>query len=206
MGRFDPPTKPMTCLSLLQPWASLWAWGSKEFETRSWYTPFKGAIAIHASKGTADLDAFLLEVEKGFLAPGISDLARYACVEIETLVSGTGITNLRDLFPTGCVIGMGELVGVQRVETLWGKLRKSEMAFGNYDAGRWAWQLRDARLFKEPIQARGELSLWKWDPHYVPAPRVAKPKPLKEAKPAKEPKPMPVAKPEPAVQQLRLFE
>jgi hypothetical protein len=197
MGRFDPPTEPIACLSLLQPWASLWAWGAKIFETRSWYTPYKGPIAIHASKGTKDLDPFLLEVEMGFLAPGISDLARYACVEIETLFSGTGIANIRDLFPTGCVIGMGELVGVQRVETLWGKLRKSEMAFGNYDAGRWAWQLRDARLFKEPIPARGELSLWKWDPGYVPAPRVAKPKPVKELKP------VPAV---PAAHQLRLFE
>jgi activating signal cointegrator 1 len=203
--RFDPSTEPMTAISLLQPWASLWTWGAKVFETRSWYTPYKGPIAIHASKGTKDLDAFLLEIENRRINPNLSPLAGYGlAVLLQHFEQFAPYDNVRDLFPLGAVIGMGELVEVRRVETLWSKLSRAERAFGNYHAGRWAWQLRDARLFKEPIPARGELSLWKWDPHYVPAPRVSKP--IKEAKPkpVKEPKPQPVM-PEPTHQQLRLF-
>ena len=38
------------CLSLIQPWATLVAIGAKKVETRSWKTPYRGWLAIHASK------------------------------------------------------------------------------------------------------------------------------------------------------------
>jgi activating signal cointegrator 1 len=37
-------------LSLWQPWATLIALGIKRFETRSWYTTYRGNVAIHAAK------------------------------------------------------------------------------------------------------------------------------------------------------------
>lgn len=39
----------MKALTLHQPWASLLAAGHKTIETRSWSTPYRGPIAIHAS-------------------------------------------------------------------------------------------------------------------------------------------------------------
>ena len=41
----------MKALTLTQPWASLVAIGAKRIETRSWSTPYRGLLAIHAAKG-----------------------------------------------------------------------------------------------------------------------------------------------------------
>lgn len=43
----------MKAISLLQPWASLVVMGVKKIETRSWSTPYRGTILIHASQGKA---------------------------------------------------------------------------------------------------------------------------------------------------------
>lgn len=43
-------SKTMKALSLYQPWASLMAVGAKKIETRSWSTPYRGLIAIHAAQ------------------------------------------------------------------------------------------------------------------------------------------------------------
>ena len=40
----------MKAISLWQPWASAIAIGEKTIETRSWWTPHRGALAIHAAK------------------------------------------------------------------------------------------------------------------------------------------------------------
>lgn len=40
----------MKCLSVHQPWAWLIARGVKRVENRAWYTPYRGPLAIHASK------------------------------------------------------------------------------------------------------------------------------------------------------------
>ena len=37
-------------LSLWQPWATAIALGFKRIETRSWYTPYRGPLLIHAAK------------------------------------------------------------------------------------------------------------------------------------------------------------
>lgn len=40
----------MKTISLWQPWASLVAIKAKRIETRSWYTSYRGPLAIHAAK------------------------------------------------------------------------------------------------------------------------------------------------------------
>lgn len=37
------------CISLWQPWASLWAAGIKKYDTRSWCTGYRGMLLVHAS-------------------------------------------------------------------------------------------------------------------------------------------------------------
>ena len=39
----------MKAITVWQPWASLWACGAKQFETRPWATKYRGPIAIHAA-------------------------------------------------------------------------------------------------------------------------------------------------------------
>ena len=40
----------MKAITILQPYASLIVAGAKQYETRSWDTPYRGIIAIHAGK------------------------------------------------------------------------------------------------------------------------------------------------------------
>jgi len=44
----------MKCLSIYQPWAHLIAMGEKAIENRTWRTPYRGPLLIHASKCRAD--------------------------------------------------------------------------------------------------------------------------------------------------------
>ena len=50
------------CLSMHQPWASLLVMGIKQHEGRSWYTPYRGRLWIHAgSKQPDEVDIKELE-------------------------------------------------------------------------------------------------------------------------------------------------
>jgi len=39
-----------------------------------------------------------------------------------------------------------------------------EHAFGDYNDGRYAWEITDFKKFKTPTPAKGNLSLWEFDP------------------------------------------
>jgi hypothetical protein len=42
-------------------------------------------------------------------------------------------------------------------------ISKKEQAFGFYEDGRYAWELGDVKRMREPIPAKGQLSLWNWE-------------------------------------------
>ena len=42
--------QPLPALSVRQPWADLIVWGIKDVENRSWPTPFRGRLLIHAGR------------------------------------------------------------------------------------------------------------------------------------------------------------
>ena len=46
----DQGEEPMRALTLYQPWATWVADRMKRYETRSWSTPYRGQLAIHAAK------------------------------------------------------------------------------------------------------------------------------------------------------------
>lgn len=54
----------MKLISLTQPWAALVAHGFKRFETRGWFTDYRGPLAIHATKGPPDMLAVTRLSEK----------------------------------------------------------------------------------------------------------------------------------------------
>ncbi len=129
----------MKALSLTQPWATLVIQGRKRFETRGWPTYHRGQIAIHASKG---MPAYAKEAAREFgLEP--------------------------DALPRGVILGTVHLVGVAPTADVKKALQWAEdhleLAYGDYDEGRWAWQLVMPREFAEPIPARGALGLWEWE-------------------------------------------
>ena len=50
MTNLDDTLNGQRAISLIQPWATLIVAGLKRYETRSWSTPYRGRILIHASK------------------------------------------------------------------------------------------------------------------------------------------------------------
>lgn len=135
---------PERALSLTQPWATLVASGAKRVETRSWRTPHRGPLAVHAAAGfpTAAIALCAQEPFRSALrAAGFdhaAELPRGALV---------GHVRLVDVVPVGGI----ELTGLADVER----------AFGDYSPGRWGWLLDVAVTYAEPVACRGALGVWR---------------------------------------------
>lgn len=138
-------SNPIRVLSLTQPWASLVDVGAKKIETRSWYTQYRGPLAIHASKG------FPL-------------WAREFCVRLAfgRALDDGGIYSTDEL-PLGAILAVCRLVDCRSIDDTWSP-DETERQFGDYSPMRWAWMLADVRRLPEPIPARGKLGLWVPEP------------------------------------------
>lgn len=146
----------MKAITIKQPWATLIALGEKKFETRSWQTKYRGQLAIHAGK-TIDMEA-------------------YEWSEIRTALLKHGIQSHEDL-PTGVVLATANLIECHKIKTNYFPMYDEEKAstesglliegdeywFGDYDEGRYAWELTNLQVLSEPVPAKGQLSLWEWD-------------------------------------------
>ena len=122
----------MRALSLWQPWASLIAIGSKEYETRSWWPPRSGlpsVIAIHAAK--REHPEFRHDPE---------------------VVSLLG----NDPLPRGAIVAVALLQGAHRTEQVLRQITRQEEHLGNYSPNRVAWQLTQVWQVPEPIPNAGE--------------------------------------------------
>lgn len=159
----------MRCLSLWQPWASALACGSKQMETRSWSTRYRGTILIHAAKRRR-----------------IGELISYGCSPswrgaLDPVVSrGADGGVLLDGLPFGAIVGIAELTaciptgsltvvdldtkrqpkGHRVVGYVW-----TERMMGDFTPGRFAWLFEDVRMI-DPIPCRGRQGL------FVPTPDV----------------------------------
>jgi hypothetical protein len=134
-------------LSLLQPWASLMAFGEKHIETRSWYTPYRGRVAIAASARSQTDDLIMSRTFSEFREA----LRRH------------GIEDPSEL-PLGKILCTGRLIDC--VPTEYFDLRRrecapNEEAFGNYAAERYAWVFDGLLALPEPIAVKGSLGLYK---------------------------------------------
>ena len=132
----------MRGISLWQPWATLIAIGAKRHETRSWYTPYRGPLAIHAAKRCERPEMRLLAQEP-----------------FRTALHGIGIYLLSQL-PFGAIVALADLAECVPTTELRDGLSSQEWAFGDYSPGRWAWCLRNVYRLPEPIPYRGAQGLW----------------------------------------------
>lgn len=154
----------MKAITLWQPWASLWACGAKEFETRSWATSYRGPIAIHAAKRPFDTDPYFDKELYPFAdALGLSDIYSF------------------HMLPYGCIIATAELVGCHRMVRHGGRGMSSdspgwietesgiyepteqELLFGDWTPGRFAWEIANVKMLETPIPAKGGQRLWNWE-------------------------------------------
>jgi hypothetical protein len=136
----------MKAITIHQPYASLIGWGEKRYETRSWSTPYRGPIAIHAGKSHESF--------------GI--LSRDYHFRMAVKRHGDG-------FPFGSVVAIGELTNVHfMTDAFIHDMTKLELTFGYYSVGRFAWQIDNIRLLVPPITAKGQQGMWDWT---APEPR-----------------------------------
>ena len=153
-------TVEMRGLTLTQPWATLVAIGAKQFETRSWAISYKGDIAIHAAKGFPKDAKSLCNLQPfrgvlmDFLQPMHSGIDLFHHPALWTFL------------PVGkiiCVVSLKRIIRTEQARRHEDMTNPFEMNFGDYGDGRYAWDLRNVRLLKETVEARGALSLWKID-------------------------------------------
>lgn len=141
----------MKVLTITQPWATLIAIGAKKIETRSWYTRYRGPLAIHAAMGfprEAIELCFEEPFAKALLQAGISvpnDLPRGVII---------AICDLAELLPTqnGDLIANGYLL----------ELSAQEKTFGDYSDNRYGLILHNVQRLLHPIPAKGALGLWEY--------------------------------------------
>ena len=126
----------MRCLTLHQPWATLIMLGSKRYETRSWSTPYRGPLIIHAGK-TLDREALDYFVRHGFHMPK-GGLSR------------------------GALLGTVRMTDCRICDPSWtNQLDMSERRYGDFMPGRFAWELTCVHAWDKPVTCRGFQGLWK---------------------------------------------
>jgi len=151
----------MKAITLYQPWATLVAIGAKKIETRSWYTEYRGRLAIHAGKNTK----FILG--KNSL---LSEEPFYSTLMDDSVWS-------LGMMPLGCIVATCNLLHVKEMNELhvfpacksyafkgheW-FLNEQERAFGHYAVGRYMWLLDDVQILSKPVPAKGSMGFWEWD-------------------------------------------
>ena len=160
----------MKALSLMQPWATLIAIGAKRIETRSWSSPFRGRIAIHASKGfprdcreLCRQEPFRSALERGGIPFDASAPEHWYHVPYY---------RLRDIknMPLGAIVALATLTAIERTENITAMsqgLLSHEIEFGDYSPGRFGWVLADVVRLPTPIPAKGALGLWTVPPQIL---------------------------------------
>ena len=130
----------MMAISLWQPWATLWLLrdpDEKVFETRHWYTGYRGELLVHAAKK-----------QDGDVRAALRD------PYFQERLGAHGLTILDLSF--GALIGSVRLVGCCRMDKMPPQSEREQMA-GNWSPDRYAWERgRTTATFKTPIPYKGQ--------------------------------------------------
>ena len=135
----------MRAISLWQPWATLVALAEKEYETRSWFTDYRGPLAIHAAKRFS-----VSERELFYRQPFLGAFQSH------------GLVN-SNMLPLGAVICTVELVDCVPTEWARTRIRDKGIAFGNYGGFRWAWKFANITVLDMPVPYRGSQKWFNYD-------------------------------------------
>lgn len=144
------------CISLWQPWATLMALGHKRIETRSWSTPYRGPLVIHAAKTLQGFADLFEEVDK--------DEGRLP-FPFDAAFRDSGYSQVKDV-PLGAAVCVVDLIDCVKTDDLydnlpfWRDFGVWEESFGNYERGRYAWITQEVKRFPTPIPLCGRQGLW----------------------------------------------
>lgn len=152
MSAFPTISYPLPVVTLTAPWSWLVAGRLKRNETRSWARSYRGVLGIHSGLGLGPVGG-----PEGLLALCQTEPFARALAQL-------GISDpLAE--PRGCIIAVANLTGIRPTTEVAAEIAGTdELAFGNYDAGRFAWRLDGAVKLRTPIKAAGRLGLWYYTP------------------------------------------
>lgn len=142
------------CITLWQPWASLVAVGAKRFETRNWYTAYRGPLAIHAGTHYTLMEQLVVKQRRFFDAL----IDHYA-------LDDYGLPGL----PIGKIIAVATLTACISTNDLdqVPEQNTNEFWFGDYTPDRWMWRLENVHRLEIPIKCAGQRRLWTPEPHVL---------------------------------------
>lgn len=138
-------------LTLHQPYASLIAAGAKRYETRGWPTDYRGPVAIHAAARPVSIDDLRF--------PGIESALRGHGI----LPADIPLERAAEYLPLGQVLCIADLVECHETEFMLfpGEFEQTEeYSLGNYDPGRYAFELDIRQVFQPGIPAKGQQGWW----------------------------------------------
>jgi hypothetical protein len=160
----------MKAISLLQPWASAVALGSKRIETRGWATSHRGPIAIQAAKHFT-IDG-MIRVHCSWTWCGV--------------LRGAGVrmgqdARLESILPFGKIVAIADLVDCRPTDSFTvaeldtrrrpvdydgesGSLEWTERMVGDFTPGRFGWILENIRPLIEPVPVRGRQRIFNLTP------------------------------------------
>lgn len=164
----------MKAITIWQPWASLLAIGAKQYETRSWETKYRGPIAIHAAKKRFNTDShFNRELYSFADALGLSDIFSFDTLPLGCIIATAELVNCwRIVYHPGPNVDIakripiGAELDVPKKHPDFGRYivpTETEMLFGDWTPGRYAWELANIQLLPKPIPAKGAQRLWNWE-------------------------------------------
>jgi len=146
----------MKAITLTQPMATLIAVGALQIDTRSWWTHYRGPIAIHAAARLAPVGG-----RKGLHS--LCNSEPFSTVLTAYNIHFATVLNGEIPFPLGAIVATAELVDIKLTEEVRESLCPQELALGDYSPGRYAWFLQKIVALDEPIPTVGGLKLWEWD-------------------------------------------
>jgi hypothetical protein len=140
-------------LTIRQPWASLFALGIKQMETRSWDTKYRGHVAIHAGL------AMPCRIGEHFTL-GEFDVERD---QSGLLLRAGKCLSWPYRLPMGSVVAIGELFQTRSTTNSEHCPDDRERALGDHTPGRFAWSITSISPLRNPIPAKGLQGFWNWD-------------------------------------------
>lgn len=169
----------MKAITILEPWASLIAFGKKKIETRNWCTDYRGPIAIHAAKSNkiVDYPFYLNEIP-----PCLKLMYE---IMVRNNLQHKSLGYLSNHLNLGCIIATAELVDCKKIlgtedeDVTIKKIGKvtisnskiildgnekingiDECEIGDYSPGRYALFFEKVQLLRAPIKIKGKTRLW----------------------------------------------
>jgi hypothetical protein len=143
----------MKCITIKQPWATLLVTGATQYVVRSWHTPHRGLLAIHASR------LFPRQQIELCCDPVMRNLLRPCGVEYAMQL------------PTQAVLGtvtVGDCLEVSRDNLPLFDPEDPAVAFGLLQPGSCAWICTAHAAFPEPVPLPGRLGIFTIPDKFLP--------------------------------------